>query len=92
VPHNDETRQCTKCLVTFPIENFYKMGNRLDSWCKGCKKSKRRATYVDAKTRDSFNRLKKIADIIYEGELKVLQRHCNKLQEMVGKCERRVQQ
>jgi hypothetical protein len=84
-----QTKKCTKCLVDLPLSEFYSMGNRVDSWCKECKKSKRRSKYVSTKSVDTFDRLKRCLDLLYEVEKKELDAINERLEEMVVQCQKR---
>ncbi|MCK5073272.1 MAG: hypothetical protein KAQ98_07580 [Bacteriovoracaceae bacterium] len=42
-------KTCSKCLVEKSLDEFYRKGSRIDSWCKFCKKKKRRANYIVGK-------------------------------------------
>lgn len=87
------SRKCTKCLELLPQSEFYALGpNRLDSWCKSCKKTKKKEKYISSKTRDGINILIKMTDITFESQLKLLIQQQQMLQELIEKCELRTQQ
>jgi hypothetical protein len=86
-------RECTKCHELLAPSEYYTLGpNRLDSWCKSCKKTKRKEKYISSRTRDGFNILLKMTDIIFDSELQVLSQQQKKLQELIAKCELRTMQ
>ena len=80
---------CTKCLADLPLTDFYSMGSRVDSWCKECKKSKRRSKYVSTKSVDTFDRLKRCLDLLYAVEMKELTAIYERLERMVAQCQKR---
>ncbi len=65
---------CTKCLVEKSSNDFYSKGNRLDSICKECKRSNRKAKYVSKKQCDEFNSLTAFFEIIFDSEIEELKR------------------
>lgn len=86
-------KQCTKCQEVLPLSEYYTLGpNRLDSWCKSCKRTKRKEKYVSSRTRDGVNVLLKMTDIIFDSELQFLNQQQEKLQELIEKCELRIVQ
>ena len=67
-----EKKTCTKCLAQLSLDNFYRKGNRLDSWCKECKKKKRRANHLVSKNelnKTDQDRLNKVVKIAIEHEI-----------------------
>ncbi len=86
-------KQCTKCHEIQPLSEYYTLGpNRLDSWCKSCKRAKRKEKYVPSQTRGGINILMKMTDIIFDSELQLLNQQQEKLQELIEKCELRTMQ
>ncbi len=59
-------RDCTKCLVAKNIDEFYSKGSRIDSWCKSCKKTKRRASYIVGKNSLNKAELKRLKSFVRE--------------------------
>ena len=88
----ETVRTCTKCLVDLPVTEFYSMGNRMDSWCKCCKKQKRKTTYVSSKNSDIFGRIRTCFEMIHKIELDQLNEINVQLERMITKCQYSAQQ
>lgn len=88
----EKYRTCTKCLVELPITEFYAMGNRVDSWCKCCKKQKRKTTYVSSKNENIFGRIRSCFEIIHKIELEHFSEINEQLERMITKCQYVAQQ
>ena len=86
----DKTKKCTMCLVDLSLDNFYSKGNRLDSACKECVKSNKKAKYVSREIELNVDRLKKIFDIIVAIEIKTINTQISKLDEVIEKCQERI--
>lgn len=84
-------KKCSKCLVEFSTTEFYSKGNRLDSWCKSCKKSERKSTYVSQKEVQAFDGLVQIGNIVYESEVNRLMEMNERLEKMIHKCQAKSQ-
>jgi hypothetical protein len=83
-----ETKQCTKCLASLPLTEFYSKGNRTDARCKACVKSEKKTKYVSREIDLSTDRLMKIFDIVFGIEKKVMDHHISRLDEVILKCQR----
>lgn len=80
-----ETKQCTKCLVTLPLTEFYSKGNRMDARCKPCVKSEKKTKYVSREIELSTDRLMKVFDVVFAIEAKVLDHQVRRLDEVIFK-------
>jgi hypothetical protein len=61
-------KECSECKITKDISDFYKKGNRFDTTCKSCIKSKRKTKYVSTQKLGDFNRISSFVELIYECE------------------------
>ncbi len=86
---NKLLRICTKCLVEKPTSEFYVMGNRLDSWCKPCKKQKRTSTYVSQKKNEAFDSILNCFQLILKFEGDQLDAINDQLEGMIRVCQHR---
>jgi len=59
-------KDCTKCLVSKNKNQFYFKGSRIDSWCKECRKIKRRASYIVGKNELNKADLKRLKSFVKE--------------------------
>lgn len=96
---NALSKKCTTGGDEFPLDGFYSKGDRLDSACKSCKRSKRKATYVVQKSKqtskraqDVLGRITKCFDIIYQAEHRGLDGYNYRLTEMIERCQKRATQ
>ena len=87
-----ETKQCTKCLVTLPLTEFYSKGNRTDARCKPCVKSEKKTKYVSREIELSTDRLIKVFDIVFAIEKRVMDHQICRLEEVILKCQRKIEQ
>lgn len=68
-----EPRQCSNCNEVKSVDDFYQCGaGRLDSWCKKCKKAKRRSRYDLAIETGNYRNTMKLLAFIYKVEDKQL--------------------
>jgi hypothetical protein len=47
------TKQCTKCLITKNVSEFYSKGRGYTSWCKECMRSHSRQRVLDGRDKNS---------------------------------------
>jgi hypothetical protein len=87
-----ETKQCTQCLASLPLEEFYSKGNRTDAKCKSCVKSLKRSKYVAKEDLMSIDRLKKILDIVFLAESRIISKQLLELDKVVLKCQLKIPQ
>lgn len=83
-----ETKQCTKCLVTLPLTEFYSKGNRMDARCKPCVKSEKKTKYVSREIELSIDRLMKVFDVVFALEKKMMDNQISRLDEVILRCQR----
>lgn len=62
-------KNCSKCGASKPQDQFYKMGSRVDSWCKSCKRATRRTKYVSKTDKRDFDRVINLAKFFSRKEL-----------------------
>ncbi len=80
-------KNCTKCLVDLPLDNFYSKGNRVDSRCKSCVKSTKKTKYVAKEQVLRIDGLCKIFELISELEISVLNKHIQQLNQEIKRCQ-----
>lgn len=83
-----EKKVCTKCLVEKDTLEFYRKGNRIDSWCKECKKKKRRAKYLvglNELNKQDFNRLKLFVKLMTSRQAQGLESINKELRNIISK-------
>jgi len=79
------TKSCTKCGETKSSEQFYSLGkDRVDSWCKQCKKSARQAAYVSKADLQNYNAFRKFLDFFFNIELTELCQYDQRLEEIIN--------
>jgi hypothetical protein len=79
-----EPRQCLNCQELKSVDDFYKLGaGRLDSWCKKCKKAKRRSHYDLTNETGRYRNTVKLLAFIYEVEDKQLSLIDRQLEEIL---------
>lgn len=64
---------CTSCKELKNPKDFYKLGqDRIDSWCKDCKRSKRVARYDSKQEVRNYGNFRKLLDFMTEIKLSEL--------------------
>lgn len=84
---HSETKQCTKCLQELELTNFYTKGNRIDSRCKECTKSIKKAKYVVREQALQLDSLFSFCELVSEIELSTLKNQIHKIDEVISKCQ-----
>lgn len=59
-------KRCTRCGATKPPTEFYKKGDRLESFCKDCKREKRRLDYRFKLTEKDKRRWAKVMNMVLD--------------------------
>lgn len=85
-----KTKKCTKCLTMLSVDRFYSKGNRTDSICKDCAKSKKRSKYVSRNIELNYDRLKTIIDVVSSIEKKLIVAEIKKLDEVIERCQKKL--
>lgn len=86
---SDKTKKCTQCQKNLEHSEFYSKGNRLDAVCKGCKKIKRRATYVARRNIDELQRIMEVVNIMLDSKDSELSKIENELDKILIKFKHR---
>ncbi len=85
-------RTCTKCLESFPLDNFYSKGKRTDSRCKACVKSTKKTKYVTQEQSMRIDSLYRFFELVTELEVDVLRQETLRLDREILKCQEKKQQ
>ena len=87
-----EIKICTICLVELPLGCFYSKGNRLDSACKNCVKTRKKTKYVTVHENLSFETLMKIFKLIQDLELEEINNEVKKVDRVIEQWEQKIMQ
>lgn len=80
-----ESRQCSICKELKSNDDFYQRSTgRADSWCKDCKKAKKRSQYDLTNETGSFRNTANLLAFIYELEDKELSLIDRRLEEILN--------
>lgn len=89
---SNEKKECTTCLASLPIEEFYSKGNRRDSSCKKCVRKRKKSKYVSHRSKSEANRLTQVFELVHKAEIDDLRKHINNLDEVISLCRKKLEQ
>jgi hypothetical protein len=69
------------------MNSFYTKGNRVESRCKPCSKSRKRSTYLPKKEKYSESRVKNALELLIDFEMNQLEMLHQKIRETIQKCQ-----